>query len=78
MRYNRCGPRRIAALPAGDGRRFAGRVQLVGRQGLSVISDVDDTVKDSNVLDLGAYAPGEDNAIAFPEPSFLSMPARIA
>jgi hypothetical protein len=40
-----------AALPAGDERRFAGRVQLVATEGLSVISDIDDTVKVSQVLD---------------------------
>ncbi len=38
-------------LPAGDRRRFGGQVQLLLPQGLSVISDVDDTVRDSNVLD---------------------------
>ena len=35
----------------GDSRVFAGRIQLVGRRGLSVVSDIDDTIKDSNVLD---------------------------
>jgi phosphatidate phosphatase APP1 len=32
-------------------RTFTGRIRLVGRQGLSVISDIDDTVKVSEVLD---------------------------
>ncbi len=32
-----------------DHRRFVGRVQLVSRTGLSVISDIDDTIKDTEV-----------------------------
>jgi membrane protease YdiL (CAAX protease family) len=40
-----------AVMPGDDKRRFAGRVQLIGRSGLSVISDVDDTIKDSRVTD---------------------------
>ncbi len=36
-------------LSAGDERRFAGRVQLVKPRGLSVISDIDDTIKVSEV-----------------------------
>jgi len=35
----------------GDSRVFTGRIQLVGRRGVSVVSDIDDTIKDSNVLD---------------------------
>lgn len=38
-------------MPEGDARRFRGRVQLISEQGLSVISDIDDTIKLSNVLD---------------------------
>ncbi len=34
-----------------DPRRFLGRAQLVKPQGISVISDIDDTIKDSHVLD---------------------------
>ena len=33
----------------GDNRSFGGRSQLVGRTGISVISDIDDTIKHSNV-----------------------------
>ena len=33
----------------GDNRTFAGQLQLVARTGLSVVSDIDDTIKDSNV-----------------------------
>lgn len=40
-----------ALVPEEDGRRFEGRVQLVGPEGISVISDIDDTIKESNVLD---------------------------
>lgn len=36
---------------AGDRREFQGRVQLIGPKGLSVVSDIDDTIKFSNVLD---------------------------
>ena len=34
-----------------DKRRFSGESQLLSRQGLSVISDIDDTIKDSHVTD---------------------------
>ncbi|UCC30033.1 MAG: App1 family protein [Phycisphaerales bacterium] len=37
-----------------DSRRFAGRVQLIGHKGLSVISDIDDTIKISQVTDYRA------------------------
>jgi phosphatidate phosphatase APP1 len=46
-----------AVTQAGDSRVFAGRVQFIGRRGVSVVSDIDDTIKDSNVLnrrELGA------------------------
>jgi len=39
-----------AVLPAGDGREFAGRVMLLEREGVSVISDIDDTIKVTEVL----------------------------
>ena len=34
-----------------DQRSFTGRVQCIPQQGISVISDIDDTIKNSNVLD---------------------------
>jgi phosphatidate phosphatase APP1 len=40
-----------AVTQATDLRVFAGRVQFIGRRGVSVVSDIDDTIKDSNVLD---------------------------
>jgi phosphatidate phosphatase APP1 len=40
--------------PRGDGRRFAGRVQLVPPDGVSVVSDIDDTVRISEVGDVAA------------------------
>ncbi len=43
-----------AITRAGDGRVFAGRVQFIGPTGLSVISDIDDTIKVSNVADRDA------------------------
>ncbi len=38
-----------AALAAGDARQFSGRLQLIESAGVSIVSDVDDTIKDSNV-----------------------------
>ncbi len=38
-----------AVLSEGDDRVFTGRVQLVDPQGVSIVSDVDDTLKHSNV-----------------------------
>ena len=40
-----------AVLPQGDARRFAGRALRVPPQGWSVVSDIDDTIKHSDVLD---------------------------
>lgn len=40
-----------AVLPAGDPRRLTGRCLLLPPEGVSVISDIDDTVKISHVLD---------------------------
>ena len=37
--------------PASDARSFSGRSQCIQDNGISVISDIDDTVKQSNVLD---------------------------
>ena len=41
----------FAVLPDNDKRQFRGRVKLVPRDGISVISDIDDTIKISNVTD---------------------------
>ncbi len=38
-------------LPSDDPRHIAGAVQLIGKAGLSVISDIDDTIKVTNVAD---------------------------
>ena len=38
-----------AALASGDERQFTGRLQLVESSGISIVSDVDDTIKYSNV-----------------------------
>jgi Uncharacterized conserved protein (DUF2183) len=40
-----------AVTRPGDPRVFAGKVQFIERRGMSVVSDIDDTIKDSNVLD---------------------------
>ena len=39
--------------PKGDARSFNGRVHLIGPEGWSIVSDIDDTIKVSNVLDKG-------------------------
>ena len=39
------------ATPAGDNRLFEAETQLIPKQGLSVISDIDDTIKISGVID---------------------------
>ena len=42
----------IRALTRPEERRvFAGSIQLIGRRGVSIVSDIDDTIKISNVLD---------------------------
>ncbi len=43
-----------AVLPEGDPRRFRGAVQMVPQSGLSVISDIDDTIKITEVTDRAA------------------------
>jgi len=43
-----------ASAPPGDARRHRGRVRLVPAQGLTVVSDIDDTLKVSEVRDLQA------------------------
>lgn len=40
-----------AVLPPGDARQFTGAVQVLGPEGVSVVSDLDDTIKVSNVAD---------------------------
>jgi len=40
-----------ALTPKDDARRFIGRVQLIGPSGWSVISDIDDTIKETQVGD---------------------------
>ncbi len=40
-----------AVLPANDQRVFTGEIMVVPAQGMSVISDIDDTIKNSHVLD---------------------------
>ena len=40
-----------AVTRPGESRVFAGSIQLIGPRGVSVVSDIDDTIKISNVLD---------------------------
>ncbi len=40
-----------AVLPRGDSRKLTGQVHLIAPQGISVISDIDDTIKHSQVTD---------------------------
>jgi phosphatidate phosphatase APP1 len=41
-------------MPSGDARTFSGNCQLVGEQGLLVVSDIDDTIKVTEVTDFEA------------------------
>lgn len=41
----------FAVTQAGDERRFEGDIQLVSRHGISIISDIDDTIKVTNIAD---------------------------
>jgi hypothetical protein len=41
----------LAVLPAGDSRRFVGHINLVEANGTTVISDIDDTIKVTQVRD---------------------------
>ncbi|MCS7306548.1 MAG: DUF2183 domain-containing protein [Thermoguttaceae bacterium] len=43
--------RYTALLPSGDSRILEGRMQLIGPKGLSIISDIDDTIKHTQMLD---------------------------
>jgi len=43
--------RYAAVLPAGDTRTLEGRLQLIGQQGLSIVSDIDDTIKHTQMLE---------------------------
>lgn len=43
--------RYAAVLPTQDSRLFEGRLQLIGRQGVSIVSDIDDTIKHTQVLE---------------------------
>lgn len=43
-----------AVMPQGDERKFRGRALLLGESGLSVVSDIDDTVKVTEVRDKSA------------------------
>ncbi len=43
--------RYTALLPPGDNRTFEGRLQLIRPKGLSIISDIDDTIKHTQMLD---------------------------
>lgn len=59
-------------LPGQDPRAFRGQVQLLAPQGLSVISDIDDTIKQSNVLDKKALLA---NTFTKPFVAVAGMPA---
>ncbi|HOM18508.1 MAG TPA: DUF2183 domain-containing protein, partial [Thermoguttaceae bacterium] len=43
--------RYAAELPAGDTRTFEGRLQLIGPKGFSIVSDIDDTIKHTQMLE---------------------------
>lgn len=58
--------------PGTEHRSFSGRIQLLARQGVSVISDIDDTIKQSNVLDKKALLA---NTFTKPFAAVDGMPA---
>lgn len=58
--------------PGTDHRSFSGRIQLLANQGVSVISDIDDTIKQSNVLDKKALLA---NTFTKPFAAVDGMPA---
>lgn len=62
-------------LESGDSRQLSGESRLVAPSGLSVISDVDDTVKDSNVLDRSELVA---NTFCRPHRPVEGMPGRFA
>jgi phosphatidate phosphatase APP1 len=62
-------------LDADDRREFGGSLRLVGGAGLSVISDIDDTVKESNVLERDELLA---NAFVRPYRPVEGMPERYA
>ena len=69
-----------AVTRRGDDRTFAGRVQWIAPEGRSVISDIDDTIKISNVQDLEAVVANtflrESQARAGDGPVVSSMGGR--
>jgi phosphatidate phosphatase APP1 len=44
-----------AITPANESRHFEGKIQLIESTGISVVSDIDDTIKISEVRDKGAF-----------------------
>ena len=57
-----------------DNRRFAGQVQMIGRHGLSVISDIDDTIKHSQVGELKAVLANTFLRDLQPAPGMVGAP----
>jgi len=53
-------------------REFTGRIQLIGPRGLSIISDIDDTIRDSHVTDKAALLT---NTFVHPFRPVTGMPA---
>ncbi len=67
-----------AILPAGDQRRFVGGVQLLAPEGLSVISDIDDTIKISEVTDKQALLANTFLRAFRPAPGMAELYGRWA
>lgn len=67
-----------AILPAGDQRRFSGGVQLLASEGVSVISDIDDTIKISDVTDKQALLANTFLRAFRPAPGMAELYGRWA
>lgn len=67
-----------AILPAGDPRRFSGGVQLLAPEGVSVISDIDDTIKISEVTDKQALLANTFLRAFRPAPGMAELYGRWA
>jgi hypothetical protein len=65
----------VVRLPAGDPRTFTGEVRFVPPAGVSVISDIDDTIKISDVLDKRELIA---NTLLRPYRAVTGMPERYA
>lgn len=67
-----------AELPPGDPRRFSGRARILPEQGLSVVCDIDDTIKVSHVLSRPTLLRRTFTEPFEPVPGMADLLARLA